>query len=92
MDEEIRAMEVNSTWTLEELPEGRKALKVKWVFKRKLAEDGSVLQYKARLIAKGCFQKYKTTSRHSLDRYTSIRLLIALAVKWNMKIDQMDAG
>jgi len=51
-------MEANGTWTLEELAEGRKALKVKWVFKRKLAEDGSVLRYKARLVAKGCFQKY----------------------------------
>lgn len=94
MDEEMQAMEANGTWTLEELPEGRKAIKTKWVFKRKLAEDGSVLRYKARLVAKGCSQKYgldyvKTFS--PVVRYTSIRLLIALAVKWNIKIDQMDA-
>lgn len=90
----MQAMEANGTWTLEELPEGRKAIKTKWVFKRKLAEDGSVLRYKARLVAKGCSQKYgldyvKTFS--PVVRYTSIRLLIVLAVKWNMKIDQMDA-
>jgi len=94
MDEEIRAMEANGTWTLEELPKGRKALKIKWVFKRKLAEDGSVLRYKARLVAKGCFQKYGQDYIETFSpvvRYTSIRFLIALTVKWNMEIDQMDA-
>jgi len=87
-------MEANGTWTLEKLLEGRKALKVKWVFKRKLAEDGSVLHYKARLVAKGCFQKYGQDYIETFSlvvQYTSIHFLIVLAIKWNMEIDQMDA-
>ena len=39
------------------LPKGRKAIGVKWVFKVKVKEDGSIERFKARLTAKGFAQR-----------------------------------
>ncbi|KAI5116503.1 hypothetical protein M0805_000605 [Coniferiporia weirii] len=50
--EEIQALIQNGTWMVEQLPEGRKAVGCRWVFKLKWKADGSIDQYKARLVAK----------------------------------------
>jgi len=52
-EEEMKSLEKNETWELAELPPGRVAVKSKWVFKTKLGEDGEVVRYKARLVARG---------------------------------------
>jgi hypothetical protein len=43
MEEELRAIEDNNTWTLTELPLGRHAIGLKWVFKIKCDEQGDVI-------------------------------------------------
>lgn len=94
MRDELDAFAKNSTWTLVDLPPNRKPVKTKLVFKRKRAEDGTVLRHKARLVAKGCSQRSGIDYGETFTpvvRYSSIRLLIALAVKRGMNIDQMDA-
>ncbi len=53
MDEEMVALDVNMTWELVLLPEGKKAIGCKWVYKVKHNSDGSISRYKARLVAKG---------------------------------------
>lgn len=94
MQEEINSLKENNTWSLTKLPDGRKTVKTKWVFKTKRDNNGKIVRYKARLVAKGY------TQRRGIDyvetyapvvRYTSIRFLIALAAQQNMKIHQMDA-
>jgi hypothetical protein len=94
MDDEMQSHQQNNTWTLAKLPEGRKAIKTKWVFKVKENQNGHIVKYKARLVAKGCAQKYGidyTETFSPVVRYSSIRFLIALAVTEGMKIHQMDA-
>ncbi|GJU02223.1 putative RNA-directed DNA polymerase [Tanacetum coccineum] len=54
MKQEIQALEENKTWTLEELPKGKRAIDSKWVYKIKYKPNGDVERYKARLVAKGC--------------------------------------
>nr|GFA65509.1 hypothetical protein [Tanacetum cinerariifolium] len=54
MQQEIKALEKNGTWTLEELPEGKRPIDSKWVYKTKFKSNGEVERYKARLVAKGC--------------------------------------
>lgn len=63
------------------------------MFKSKRGPDGAIERYKARLVVKGCSQ------RPGLDydevyspvvRYATIRYLMALAVKHDLDIDQMD--
>jgi hypothetical protein len=53
MDEEMAALDVNRTWELVLLPEGKKAIGCKWVYKMKHNSDVSISMYKARLVAKG---------------------------------------
>lgn len=79
---------------LVELPPGCKALKSKWVFKTKRDNDGDIVRHKARLVAVGCAQRYGMDYNETFSpvvRYSSIRFLVALAVKNYLKIDQMDA-
>ncbi|KAL0310615.1 UNVERIFIED_CONTAM: hypothetical protein Sangu_2356200 [Sesamum angustifolium] len=52
MDEELQALENNQTWTLTALPNGKKAIGSRWVYKLKMNPDGTVNRYKARLVAK----------------------------------------
>ncbi|MCO5575409.1 hypothetical protein L7F22_029210 [Adiantum nelumboides] len=53
MDEEMVALDVNRTWQLVPLPEGKKAIGCKWVYKIKHKDDGTIERYKARLVAIG---------------------------------------
>ena len=50
-EEEFNSLKEHETWELFELPEGRKVVGRKWVFKVKYAEDGSVDRFKCRLVA-----------------------------------------
>lgn len=58
MLDELKSIENNETWILSELPENRRAVGCKWVYKLKYDEKGNVCQYKARLVAQGFSQKY----------------------------------
>ena len=43
----------NKLWTLVDLPDDRKAIENKCIFKKKTGAGGNVTVYKARLVAKG---------------------------------------
>ena len=53
MKSEMRSMYENKVWTLIDLPIDRRAIEIKWIFKRKTDADSSVTIYKARIVAKG---------------------------------------
>ncbi|CAI7839963.1 unnamed protein product [Closterium sp. NIES-53] len=53
MESELKSIEENDTWELVELPEGRKAITSKWLFKIKSDADGKIERYKSRLVAEG---------------------------------------
>ena len=83
----------NKTWKLVDLPLGCKTIGCKWVLRKKLKLDGIIDKFKARLVAKGYKQKadvdfFDTFS--PITRITSIRLLIAVATIYDLKIHQMD--
>jgi hypothetical protein len=56
MVEEMESLHKNETWDLVELPNGRKHVGSKWVFKKKLNATGQVEKFKARLVVKGYSQ------------------------------------
>lgn len=70
-EDEIASIERNQTWVLVDLPAGAKPIGLKWIFKVKRNPDGSVIQYKARLVSKGYVQ------RHGID-YDEVFLLLGL--------------
>ena len=59
MKSEMRSMYENKVWTLIDLPNDRRAIEIKWIFKRKIDSDSSVTVYKARIVAK----RFSTSSR-----------------------------
>lgn len=94
MNEEYNSLIENNTWELVKLPEKRFVIKTKWIFKTKRDTNGDIVKRKSRLVAKGYTQRYGIDYQDTyapVVRYTSIRFLMALAIKNNMKIHQMDA-
>jgi hypothetical protein len=56
MMEEMDSIKENDTWSLIDVPPGRKPIRVKWLFKVKRDEHGAVSKYKTRLVVKGYMQ------------------------------------
>jgi hypothetical protein len=83
----------NETWELEKLPEGAKALPMKWVYKIKRDAHGNVERYKARLVAKGYLQReginfeevYAPVSKHS-----TLRAILAVVAERDLVLHQVD--
>ncbi|KAL4362176.1 hypothetical protein GQ457_04G021850 [Hibiscus cannabinus] len=89
MNSEISAIEKNGTWFLTNLPSGKHAIGVKWVYRTKFNPDGTIFKHKARLVVKGYAQiggvDYGDTFAH-VARLDTIKLLIAIAgqLGWNV--------
>ncbi|KMQ86153.1 gag-pol polyprotein [Lasius niger] len=84
MDEELQSHMKNETWKLTELPQGRKAIGCKWVFKRKPNTETGTLKFKARLVAQRFSQKYGTDYDEVFAlvvRADTLRLLLTVAAK-----------
>ena len=56
MQEEIRALEDNGTWTLVHLLSGKRVLGSQWVFKTKYLSNGDIERLKSRLVVFGNHQ------------------------------------
>ena len=94
MECEMESMRQNNVWDLVELPHGINAIGSKWVFKQKSDANGRINRYKARLVAKGFTQKYGLIYDETfcpVVRFESVRTIIALAAKYELKLHQMDA-
>jgi Reverse transcriptase (RNA-dependent DNA polymerase) len=59
MEEELQTLEKNDTWDVVKLPNGKKILWCKWVYKIKYNCNSSIDRYKARLVAKRFTQTYE---------------------------------
>ncbi|GJY37112.1 putative ribonuclease H-like domain-containing protein [Tanacetum coccineum] len=57
MQEELLQFKLQEVWTLVDLPNGKRAIGSKWVFKNKKDEKGIVIRNKARLVAQGYTQE-----------------------------------
>jgi len=93
MDEEMAALDANATWELVALPEDKKAIGCKWVYKVKHNADGFVSRYKARLVAKGYAQTYGIDYEETYSlvaKMTTVRAIIAMATAKGWSLHQMD--
>ena len=93
MKSETKCMYDNQVWTLVEIPEGRKAVENKWIFKKKTDAGGNVTVYKAWLVTKGFRQiqgvDYDETFS-PVAMLKSVRILLGIAAFFNYEIWQMD--
>ncbi|CAI7795992.1 unnamed protein product [Closterium sp. NIES-54] len=93
MESELKSIEENGTWELVELPEGRKAITSKWLFKIESDADGQFERYKSRLVAKGYQQKEKVDYNEffaPVVKPTTLRTLLAGATIKGWVVKQMD--
>lgn len=90
-DEEMSSIIKNKTYTLEELPTGKKTINCMWVFRIKENKEGRI--FKARLVAKGCSQTKGVDYNEvyaPVARLTTVRILISIINKMNYFTVQMD--
>ena len=81
MKSEIGSMYENKVWTLTDLPDDRRAIENKWIFKKTNVDD-NVTIYKARPVAKG----YRQVQGFDYDetfspvvKLKSVRIMLAIA-------------
>ena len=93
MQEEMESLQKNNTYELVKLPEGRKALRNKWVYKLKKDGRGDLVKYKARLVVKGFGQKKGIDFDEIFSpvvKLSSIRIILGLATNQDLEIEQLD--
>lgn len=93
MQEEMKSLHENHTYDLVTLPQGRKTLKNKWMYKIKNEEGSPQLRYKARLVVKGFGQKKGIDFDEIFSpvvKMSSIRVVLVLAGSLNLEVEQHD--
>ena len=93
MHEEMKALHKNNTYELMRLPKGKRALKNKWVLKRKSKPNKSQPRYKARLVMKDFSQKKVIDFEEIFSpvvKMYSMRVMLGLATSMNLEIEQLD--
>lgn len=93
MREEHNSLMKNETWKLVKLPEGKKAIDNRWVYKIKHNPKGEIDRFKARLVIRGFTQEYGIDYNETFSpvvKFTSIRTILAIAAARNLKLKQFD--
>ncbi|GKC32489.1 putative ribonuclease H-like domain-containing protein, partial [Tanacetum coccineum] len=93
MQEELLQFNLQEVWTLVDLPNGKRAIGTKWVFKNKKNERGILITNKARLVAQGYTQEEVIDYDEIFSpivRIEAIRLFLACASFKDFVVYQLD--
>nr|GEU40835.1 copia protein [Tanacetum cinerariifolium] len=93
MQEEFLQFKLQKVWVLVDLPKGKRAIGLKWVFRNKKDERRIVIRNKARLVAHGHTQEEGIDYDEvfaSVARIEAIRLFLAYASFMGFMVYQMD--
>ncbi|GJS72952.1 putative ribonuclease H-like domain-containing protein [Tanacetum coccineum] len=93
MQEELLQFQLQKVWTLVNLPNGKRAIGTKWVFRNKKDERGIVVRNKARLVTQGYTQEEGIDYDEvfaPVARIEAIRLFFAYASFMGFIVYQMD--
>ncbi|GJX57900.1 putative ribonuclease H-like domain-containing protein [Tanacetum coccineum] len=93
IQEELLQFKLQEVWTLVELPNGKRSIGTKWVFRNKKDERGIMIRNKSRLVARGYTQEkgiYYDEVFAPVARIEAIRLFLAYASFKDFVVYQMD--
>ncbi|GJT95298.1 putative ribonuclease H-like domain-containing protein [Tanacetum coccineum] len=93
MQEELLQFKLQEVWTLVELPNGKRAIRTKWVFRNKKDERGIVIKNKVRLVTQGYIQEEGIDYDEVFAPVAiieAIRLFLAYASFKDFMVYQMD--
>ncbi|GKF66152.1 putative ribonuclease H-like domain-containing protein, partial [Tanacetum coccineum] len=93
MQEELLQFKLQEVWTLVDLPNGKRVIGTKWVFRNKKDERGIMIKNKARLVAQGYTQEEGIDYDEvfaPVARIEAIRLFLAYASFKDFMVYQMD--
>ncbi|GJV89244.1 putative RNA-directed DNA polymerase [Tanacetum coccineum] len=93
MQEELLQFKLQDVWVLCDLPEGKRVIGTKWVFRNKRDERGTIIKNKARLVAQGYRQEEGVDYDEvfaPVARIEAIRLFLAFASFMGFIVYQMD--
>src|SRR5262245_7803220 len=93
MNEELAMLQEKGTWKLVQKPPGVTPLNNKWTFVKKRNKEGSVIRFKARLVVKGCGQRYGHDYVETFSpvvRMETLRAILALVPILDLQVQQMD--
>nr|GEU92729.1 hypothetical protein [Tanacetum cinerariifolium] len=93
IQEELLQFKLQEVWTLVDLPNGKKAIGTKWVFRNKKDERKIMIRKKARLLAQGNTQEKEIAYDEvfaPIARIKAIRLFLAYASFKDFVVYQMD--
>lgn len=89
MQEELNALQKNSTWTMVYPPPNVTIIDSKWVFSQKLVDNE--VKKKARLVARGFLQPITEEECYSpVARMCTLRILLALVMEYDLSLNQLD--
>lgn len=93
--EELDALDKNGTWSLHTLPQGKKLISCKWVYKINYKPDGQVERYKARLVLKG-YNQVEGIDYHEtfapVAKHATICLFLTIASTQQWHLHQLDVN
>lgn len=93
IQDEVKSLKSNGTWEEVELPEGKKEIGCRWIFKQKCDAEGNVLQHKTRLVAQGYKQIYGKDFDEvyaPVAKQVTLRVFLTIAAKKNMLVKHVD--
>ena len=95
LTKEYNSLVDNKTWQLCELPAHKKSLGRRWVFALKKNENGEIVKYKARYVAKSFNQIFGSDYLETFAptaRLSTLRMLLALATHFLCDVFHFDVS
>ncbi|GJY26759.1 ribonuclease H-like domain-containing protein [Tanacetum coccineum] len=96
MNQEIDALLRTGTWELVDLPEGRKVIGCKWIYKIKFRSSGEIDRYKVdlliKVLAKGYELNYEEAFSPRGQNGTGSVFIVCLAVSMSWHVFQLDVN
>jgi len=93
MNSEIKTLEINNTWKLVDLSEGKTLIPCKWVYKIKRKAYRNIERYQARLAAKGYTRREEIDffeTYFPIAKLTTSRMILALATIKDWHLERLD--